>query len=366
MAKKKAKKAPRKEKPSPPTHAMTKNEIIYAIVRATLRVDHLEEYFSSGDRDPDETDECGRPLLYHALNCAAYRLPTHRQTKEDRAEIRARGFQLARFLVARGADVNFTIEHDVNCQYTRIIPLLTHFARKGTEETINFLLDNGADIEARDEDNVTPLFNAVERCRESGNADTFIALLKRGASLDHVDDHGRHAMDCLVDEDFHFDFARTQEAVIQIKKAGGWKSWAREPRRQLLALRVLCEQGRASPPVASISMELLAARVLEALTIGEAKSLARSATCAPFSILERLFPTGSPPAPAKSAKKKRKEKRSYQLRDGAGAGEFPKEIFWIILSYWHTSTDDAADLQRALRQDREKLEGLIRERAGDY
>ena len=344
---------------------MTKHEVIRAIKYGNIS--EVEEWFSSGDRDPDETDASGLPLLYHALQ----RVETHRQHLPKGGEIRARIFQMARFLIARGADVNFTIK--VGPVAGGGFPLLSYIAKFGsTGSTVDFLLDNGADIEARDYENATPLFSAVRCCSDPcGTANTFIALLKRGASLDHVDDHGRHAMDCLVDEVTRFSFARTQEAVIEIKKAGGWKSWASEPRRQLLALRVLCEQGRASPPVASISMELLAARVLEARTIGEAKSLARSATCAPFSILERLFPTGSPPALAKGAKKKRKEKRSYKLRDGGGAHELPKEIFWMILGFWRAEfRDDAADLRKALQEDHEELEKyeeyMNEMRGGDY
>ena len=121
-------------------------------------------------------------------------------------------------------------------------------------------------------------------------------------------------------------------------------------------------------------MELLASGVLQALTSDnegrlrglleedevrmlarrlqdrqrEAKSLARAATCAPLSILKRLFPAAPPPEPeAKGAK------RSYQLRDGAGVGEISKEIFWMILSYWQTSTDDAVVLRDAVHLDHE-------------
>ena len=221
--------------------------------------------------------------------------------------------------------MNFTIKQAGGCAS----PLLSYTARFGlTGSTVDFLLDNGADIEARDYENATPLFSAVRCCRHFGTADTFIALLKRGASLDHVDDYGRDAIESLAHEDLEFDFARTQEVVMDIKKAGGWKSWAREPRRNLLALRVLCEQGRASP--CSISKELLASAVLEAETTEEAKSLARSATCAPLSILNRLFPAAPPPSPEFDETKGVKEKHSYQLQDGAG--DIPKELCLLYTS----------------------------------
>ena len=326
----------------------------------------VEEWFSSGDRDPNDTSDrhgssVGTPLLFHAMHSIwSYQMFWHgNATKKSR-------FQIARGLIARGADVNRRAGRNT---------VLHNAAYVGCGESVNFLLDNGAELESAAKHGATPLMRACNGCVEYDRIDSVLALLKRGASLDAVDKKGDSALDYLQSDSFyHMDDDRygrphvceeAKAALAEIKDAGGWKSYTREPRREMLALRVLCEQGRASPPEAFMPVELLASGVLSAETFDDAKSLARAATCAPLLILKRLFPATPPPPPeldeAEGAKR-------YRMRDGADAGVFSKELFWHILSYWHTFTDDAVVLREAVHRDHEDYERRREnaENGGDY
>ena len=337
----------RKEKARQPGEPMTKEDLLKALDMGN--VSEVEEWFSSGDRDPnDTTDRFGTTLLYRAMKWDwSYQLfwPSA-ATKKSR-------FQIARALIARGADVNRRMGR-------RRDTVLHIAAEVGTAESVSFLLDNGAELESAAKRGETPLMRACNECVDRDCMDTVLALLKRGASLDAVDKKGDSALDYLRGESFyHMDDDRygrphvyedAKAALAEIKDAGGWKSYAREPRRELLALRVLCEQGRASPPEAFMPVELLASGVLSAETFDDAKSLARSATCAPLPILKRLFPAAAAPLPELDEAEGTKR---YRMRDGADAGVFSKELFWHILSYWHTFTDDAVVLRDAVHRDHE-------------
>lgn len=326
------------------------------------KASEVEEWFSSGDRDPNdaETDN-STTLLSRAMTCSW----SHWTFGTKGAAARKGGIQIARGLIARGADVNRPT--------TRSYETVLHIAaRLGTAESVNFLLDNGAELESADKYGITPLMNSCRACVERDCIDTVLALLKRGASLDAVNNEGDGVLDFLVGENFYdpedrrygdgfYTFEEAKAALAEIKDAGGWKSYAREPRRELLALRVLCEQGRASPPEAFMPVELLASGVLSAETFDDAKSLARSATCAPLPILKRLFPAAAAPPELDEAQGAKR----YRVRDGADAGVFSKELFWHILSYWHTLTDDAVVLRDAVRRDHEDHVRRS-ENGGDY
>ena len=340
----------RKEKARQPGEPMTKEDLLKALDMGN--VSEVEEWFSSGDRDPnDTTDRFGTTLLYRAMKWAwTYSLgpQMYRCAPAEKSRL-----QIVRGLIARGADVNRRMGRDRDT-------VLHTAARIGTAESVNLLLDNGAELESAAKHGATPLMRACNECVERDCIDTVLTLLKRGASLDAVDKKGESALDYLrgesfyhVDDDRYGDYHVYEDAkaaLAEIKDAGGWKSYAREPRRELLALRVLCEQGRASPPEAFMPVELLASGVLAAETVDDAKSLARSATCAPLPILKRLFPAAAAPLPELDEAEGTKR---YRMRDGADAGVFSKELFWHILSYWHTFTDDAVVLRDAVHRDHE-------------
>ena len=149
--------------------------------------------------------------------------------------------------------------------------------------------------------------------------DSALALLKAGASLDHVDRNGYGIEDYLrlhADEFLEepFDLEETRLFIAKVKRAGGWKPFALEPRLGLLVLRALCEQGRASPPVKSVDTE-------------------QPATAASVSVIARLFGV-------------------------------PKEVFWIVLSYWNPFRDDGEELRVAILNDEERMQEAIRRECG--
>ena len=87
-------------------------------------------------------------------------------------------------------------------------------------------------------------------------------------------------------------------------RAGSWKAYVLAPRKELLALRVLCEHGRAR-------------------------------TAHP--ILGRLFPWNPPPSD------ERAPKRRLRAMDG---GPVPKEIFWHVIGYWRSERELISSLPR--------------------
>ena len=361
-----ARKPTKKKKERQPGEPMTKQHLLHAI--SIGKVSEVEEWFSSGDRDPNHPDpKGGNTLLERAMRCAWGQ--GHHSLGRGWAA-RKGGFQIARALIARGADLNSRMDADHRT-------VLYIAAAHGTAESINFLIDNGAELEATNALGSTPLMHACVWCVTRGCSDTLLALLKRGASLDVIDVYGEGVLDYLIGDGFYpmhdaryndpYVFEDVKAVLAEIKDAGGWHSYAREPRRNLLALRLLCEQGRASPPEAFMPVELLVPRVLTSDTLEEAYSLARSAMCAPLPILKRLF-AAAPPSPPELDEAQGK---CYRLRDGAGPDEIPKEIFWHILTYWRTFTDDAVDLRSAVRLEHEAHEDRrrraeIRDMQEDY
>jgi len=112
-------------------------------------------------------------------------------------------------------------------------------------------------------------------------------LVSRGASLDVLDQYGRspeeHARlhGSIKNADF----------LAAVRAAGGWRKYIREPRINLLMLRLLCQDGRAAAPAGTI--------------------------------LERLFPS-------RSAARRRRVARTT----------LPKEVFWHVASFWRSGRDD--------------------------
>ena len=80
-----------------------------------------------------------------------------------------------------------------------------------------------------------------------------------------------------------------------VRGAGGWESYTLLPRMRVLALRVLCEQGRAKTDDA---------------------------------LLARLFPYHEPT-----------EDSARPLRGRTSRSDIPKEVFWHILAFWRSSQD---------------------------
>ena len=81
-------------------------------------------------------------------------------------------------------------------------------------------------------------------------------------------------------------FERVDELMADVKAAGSWAVYAREPRRKMLVLAKLCEKGRATPPRRD-------------------------------RVLGTLFDGGS--------------------RRGAASVVIPREVFWKVFEFWPCS-----------------------------
>ena len=263
--------------------AMIPHEIVFAA--ATGDIEAMRRWLESGTRDLNEHYGVNRGTLLHR-SLIRYDIPGSRQRDN---------FEMLTLLMANGADH----DREDDCGFT---PL---FFCKYTEE-VRVLLDARADIEHRawDYSNRTPLF---------GNYNTKVTrvLLSRGADVSAVDEDGRdaEAFARFQAENLFSGLEQSEIAqkvaiadlIADVKRAGGWRRYANEPRIELVRLRTLYERGRAS--------------------------LRRSTrrTAASHSILQRLF--GAPLTSTALNKTARV------------ASPIPKEVFWHVLQFWRTSRD---------------------------
>ncbi|KAH8046559.1 hypothetical protein JL722_13619 [Aureococcus anophagefferens] len=89
--------------------------------------------------------------------------------------------------------------------------------------------------------------------------------------------------------------------LAAVSARGGWREYLREPRINLLLLRLLCQDGRATAPAGTV--------------------------------LERLF---APPPPEP-------EPASFLAAPAAARvarTTLPKEMFWHVASFWRGDRDD--------------------------
>lgn len=218
----------------------------------------------------------GQTMLHHTLNPKA---------RTDRSD-------MIRLLVSDGADVN-AVDNDL------VTPLHMTSFRDETE----LLIDMGADVNARDEGGWTPLFYVAcdlsECCLPVARV-----LLRRGADFnDLVSDSWDNDIAPLLE------VARLEqnwpflELCRAVRLAGSWRNYANAPRVELVRLRLLCARGRANPPPARREP-----------------------------ILARLFAAGPPPPSAST-------KKSVRLASRPVRRPLPNEIFWLVLSFWRTSRD---------------------------
>ena len=242
---------------------------------------------------------------------------------------------IVRLLLARGADANALYCIDDTHPATTFI-----FDTKDPE-IIAMLIDAGAEVNSRDHLARTPLMSAAGL----GHVSTVHLLLSRGADMDLRDSCGLtaddHAKSPALDP-YQPNVARCFERKMQALKVlakvrawGSWEAYSTYPRRSLLALRVLCEHGRAKPPD-TLRFEDLPARIMAASTLEEAQSATRALTAAPPPILARLFPY-HPPVGEKDLR--------TSLRARTVKADLPKEVFWLIISFWRSERDyDPADI----------------------
>ena len=226
---------------------------------------HVGDAACDGDKDTvfawldsggaiNDRDDHGFTLL----TCAAY-------------EHTAANLSLCQDLIARGADVNLGHAED------GVTPL--HFASM-TSPTVRavdidasfvfarqmrrVLIDAGADINARNRRNETPLISAIQfvcagQDRPNRHRVALVSeLLRAGASLDIRIDTGPYGIFDSVDDLVRAiereidglrdnrDWVAIRSLIEGVRRAGGtWAAYARLPRRRVLRLRSLMARGRA-------------------------------------------------------------------------------------------------------------------------
>ena len=260
------------------------------------------EAFSGGydwDINDRTSGEQGTVLLNAIRGC-------HRHT---------RCVEVVEWLLAHGADPN--AGSDGHC---RTCPL--HICGRAGDRAGDFLriatmlIEAGADVNARrgvfsDERARSRLLgrpnaggHTVLHCAAQNGAASYIRLLlKWGADINaRMGVNHSSALEMAATpwaprdsrSEYESRYSECRTLLEDVTRAGSWKSYVLSPRKELLALRVLCEHGRAR-------------------------------TSHP--ILGRLFPWSPPPSD------ERAPKRRLRAVDG---GPVPKEIFWHIVGYWRS------------------------------
>ena len=226
---------------------------------------------------------------------------------------------IVEWLLAHGADPD--AGYDSHC---RTCPL--HLCGEAGERAgdrlriATMLIEAGADVNARrgvfsEDRERAQLFGlpnaggqTVLHCAaKDGGVDFIRLLLKMGAGLYALTGVNQDsALDIAyyvearsqgLPDNYRASYRASRALLEDVLRAGSWKAYVLAPRKQLLALRVLCEHGRAR-------------------------------TSHP--ILGRLFPWHPPPSD------ERAPKRRLRAMDG---GPVPKEIFWHVVGFWRSSRE---------------------------
>jgi len=222
----------------------------------------IQDWFSSGTRDLDDRDQYGDTLLHWA----AYK---------GRCDT-------MRFLLDHGASMDITINGGTP---------LSDAVSYGRHDAAVLLLDRGAQIDFRDRAGWTPLMRAADH----GRCTMIRLLLSRGADLTLRSNAGRDA-EAVARVGYG-----ACDLLADVRLAGGWNAYLRYPRKRLLALRVLCERGRAKTD---------------------------------DGLLLRLFPWQAP-----VKEKQGPTTRAARRARAAWDAQLPKEVFWLILKFWRCDRD---------------------------
>ena len=259
------------------------NEIQHAVRRGDTAA--IQEWFSSGTRDLDESGAMLYMAAFHG----------HCETM--------------RFLLDHGASVNFTTSNGQTP--------LSAAAHTGRYDAAVLLLDRGALIDLANVYGCTPLIWAAWH----DHCDMIRLLLSRGAALDARKKDG-------LDAEAQARFYNKDEAaalLADIRHAGDWHAYLRYPRKRLLALRVLCERGRASTDDGLLE-RVFGPNVFVPQGIDPVvfKKLPEDARAAVYTASRVAYPS-QPEKPRSVAR-----------------AQLPKEVFWLILEFWRSDRDARA------------------------
>ncbi|CAH0366461.1 unnamed protein product [Pelagomonas calceolata] len=325
-----------------------------AAVNGDLNV--LREYFASGDRDPNDTlERNGRTLLdgvcAGSLRHAVISPPGYPvQTTEEYA-IKC---EAVSFLLSQGASVDF--QDPSGTWHRPLVIAAATCAEYGCNgvEPMALLIDAGADVNADPGVGAAEGFTAIMQAIVENDIDVLKFLLSRGARLDagietrraralsqcRLHGVGRAATRREVDEQTLEDWCRliieTQAGYdVQIERyrrapmikflgdfraAGGTvKKFFWAPRADLCMLRILCEQGRASPRLGQI---------------GERMAFPRIVDREEHDLLVRVFAW----APAHRTDARRRT-RSAQVHATASQSPLPRDVFKLVISFWAPSRE---------------------------
>jgi hypothetical protein len=199
----------------------------------------LERWFAPANDintpDPNARDRLGYPLLFAAT------------THECLAAIRA--------LVAHGADVR----RPTSVMFTP----LHEAAFRRRPRAARLLLDFGADVDAKNNEATTPLMNAAF----VGAVGVCAVLLAAGADPNVRNGKGLDARELTLVGRAHASPRESEPRRLPpsvrfldaVRRAGGWRRYAKEPRISLLSLRLLSERGRATTDDALLARVFAAA-----------------------------------------------------------------------------------------------------------
>ena len=223
--------------------AMTLPEHI-AVAAQEGDLETVKAYFeddTDGARDVDDiyhitygvvfTDVTGDDLTA-LLMCSGGRM-TH---------LTLRNVEMARYLLSRGASVD---KRTSDNGHTPL--LLTCYCDGGTvAEMISLLLSAGANPNARNDHGRTPLGAHIAFCRPP-SVECVTALLRGGASLDRV--YGNEPFENYLrgSDVEEGTWTALRALAAGVRRAGSFKSYCREPHRELLLLRGLAMRGHLAP-----------------------------------------------------------------------------------------------------------------------
>lgn len=220
---------------------------------------------SGGDPDTQDSGGLGETLLFYAAaagDCDTINL-----------------------LMSRGASVDW---RGYNGRTSLTTAVFGDFRRAA----LCLLIDaHGANVNARDDTGRTPLHEAAQQ----DATEAVLVLLRRGATYGLCDNEGRDA-----ETEAKEAWRGTWLLLVDVRLAGGFKKYIRQPIIDLNVLRLLCERGRAT---------------------------------APSGFLTRLF-----------AGHRTFEEQSTDAPDPAPSAVLSRELFACVLSFWRSS--------RALDEDR--------------
>ena len=122
--------------------------------------------------------------------------------EEDMKEmIKKTSKEIVEILISHGADINAKDESDIT-------PL--HYAAKNSDvQIVEFLISHGADIDAKDINDETPLHYAA--CKD--RSETAKVLISNGADINAEDEYDRTPIECALENNCIFTYLNLAQLI---------------------------------------------------------------------------------------------------------------------------------------------------------